>query len=99
MSHKNPQSEYLAYFNKLFQLWENTLSNTMFKHSDEVIFKNSSKKISDHNVEFSKYMTDIMNKSITTCAKGGSCIVDKKHGKANYLHHNYKNSGIKHPNK
>lgn len=95
MSYKDPQSEYLAYFNKLFQLWENTLSDTMFKHSNEVIFKNNSKRLSDCKIEFSKYMTDIMNKSITTCAKGGSCMVDRKHRKANYLHHNYKTSGHK----
>ncbi len=99
MQHKDLNSAYLAYFNKLFQLWENTLSNTVFRYSDGDMFKNSSKRISDHNLEFGKYMTDVMNKSMIKCSKGADCMQEKKASKANYLHHNYKTFSGKNPNK
>ena len=97
MSYKNSDSEYFEYFNKLFQLWENSLSNSIFKYSDYDLLKNSSENISDQKSKFNNYITEVMNKSLTHCSASAGCKKEKIERKSNYLHHNYKTSSSNKP--
>ena len=58
-------SLYNDYFNKLFQIWENAVSQTTINSIRNDIFENSTKWTNDKTSEFNEYMKDIMSKSIT----------------------------------
>jgi hypothetical protein len=56
---------YNEYFSKLFQIWEDAVSQTTINTIKNDIFENSQKRINDKNNEFNDYMKDIMSKSIS----------------------------------
>ena len=58
-------SLYNDYFNKLFQIWEDAVSQTTINSIMNDIFENSTKWTNDKTSEFNEYMKDIMSKSIT----------------------------------
>ena len=58
-------SLYNDYFNKLFQIWEDAVSQTTINSIRNDIFENSPKLTNDKTSEFNDYMKDIMSKSIT----------------------------------
>lgn len=58
-------SLYNDYFNKLFQIWKDSVSQTTINSIRNDIFENSTKWTNDKTSEFNEYMKDIMSKSIT----------------------------------
>jgi len=58
-------SLYNDYFNKLFQVWKEAISQTTIKTIKNGVFESSQKWTNDKTSEFNDYMKDVMSKSIT----------------------------------